>query len=98
MSNTREIPVHTAKVIIEISKKPMSFNPLQNKFSLSPSTLSRILIFLRRTGFIEVVIIRSETRDGMRKAYQITGKGKKMIPIFKRYEDTANEIMEKIRE
>jgi len=98
MSNTREIPVHTSKVIVEISKKPMSFNPLQFKFSLSPSTLSRILKFLRSAGFIEVVILKSVTREGIMKAYQITGKGKKVVSLFKRYEETEREILEKTRE
>jgi predicted transcriptional regulator len=34
----------------------------------------------------------------MRKAYSITGKGKKMIPAFKRLEDAENEILEKAGE
>ena len=98
MSNTREIPVHTSKVIVEISMKPMSFNPLQFKFALSPSTLSRILKFLKSAGFVEVVILPSETREGMMKAYQITGKGKKVVSLFKRLEETEKEILEKVRE
>jgi DNA-binding HxlR family transcriptional regulator len=97
MTNNKEIPVHTSKVIVELSKKPNSFNQLQNKYVLSPSTLSRILKFLRSRGCIEVVIIRSETRDGMRKAYNITTKGKKMVPLFKRLEDTEGEILSAIK-
>jgi len=92
MTNTREIPVHTSKVIIELSKKPNSFNQLQNKHTLSPSTLSRILKFLRSNGCIEVVIIKSDTRDGMKKAYNVTGMGKKVVPLFKRLEDTEGMI------
>jgi len=97
MSNTREIPVHTSKVIVELTKKPNSFNQLQNKYSLSPSTLSRILKFLRSTGCIEVVIIKSDTRDGMKKAYNLTGKGKKVVGLFKRLDDTEREILSAIK-
>jgi len=92
MSNTKEIPVHSSKVIVELSKGPSSFNQLQLKYALSPSTLVRDLRFLRAAGFIEVVIIRSETRDGMRKAYALTGLGKKAVPLFKRLEETEKEI------
>jgi len=86
--------VHTSTVILEISKTPNSFNQIQNKYALSPSTLSRILQFLRSNGCIEVVIIRSETRDGMRKAYSITAKGKGVVPLFRRLEETEKEILE----
>jgi len=98
MSNTREIPVHSSKVIIGLSKGPSSFNQLQLKYALSPSTLVRILRFLRSSGFVQVVIIPSLTRNGMRKAYSITGLGKKAVPLFKRLEETEKEILEKVRE
>lgn len=97
MTNNREMPVHTSNVIVVLSKKPYSFNQLQNKFALSPSTLSRILRFLRSSGCIEVVIIRSDTRDGMKKAYTITEKGKKVVPLFKRLEETERDILSSIR-
>jgi len=53
---------------------------------------------LEAPGFIEVVILPSETREGMMKAYQITGKGKKVVSLFKRLEETEKEILEKVRE
>jgi len=93
MTRRVEIPVHTSDVIVELAKAPNSFNHLQNTFALSPSTLSRILKFLRRAKFIEVVIIPSITRDGMRKAYQLTTKGKKIIPYFMKMRDTERKIL-----
>jgi len=47
---------------------------------------------LETPGFIEVVILKHDTRDGMRKAYSITGAGKKVVPLFKRLEETESEI------
>jgi len=56
-----------------------------------------LLRFLRSNGCIEIVIIRSETRDGMRKAYELTGKGKKMVPLFARLKETEKDILEMVR-
>jgi len=84
--------------MLEIAKRPCSFGQLQDWHKLSPSTLSRILKFLRSSGFIEVVIIKHDKRDGMRKAYTVTVNGKKMVPLFKTLDDTEREILERMRE
>ena len=54
--------------------------------------------FLESPGFIEVVILKSETREGMKKAYNITGQGKKAVPLFKSLEEIERERLEKARE
>jgi len=53
--------------------------------------------FLETPGFIEVVILKSETREGMMKAYSITGAGKKVVPLFKRLKELEKEILRKTR-
>ena len=47
---------------------------------------------LESPGFVEVVILKHDKREGMRKAYTITGLGKKALPLFKMREETENEI------
>ena len=93
MTRRAEIPVHTSDVIIELAKAPSSFNHLQNTLALSPSTLSRILKFLRKAKVIAIVIIPSITRDGKMKAYDLTAKGKKIIPYFTKLRDTQRKIL-----
>jgi len=97
MTRHPDIPVHTSDVICDLAKAPNSFNYLQHTYKLSPSTLSRILKFLRKAKFIEVVILPSLTREGMRKAYDLTAKGKKVVPMFARLKDTEKKILEMVK-
>jgi len=97
MSNTKEIPIHTVKIFLDISRKPNSFTSLHNAYAISPSTLSIILRFLKKAGFIKVVIIRSEVRDGMRRAYELTEKGRKALPLFKEHAEAEDKIFEMAR-
>jgi len=56
MSRCPDIPIHTENVMLSLSKAPASFNNLLATLGLSPSTLSRILRFLRTGRLIEVSI------------------------------------------
>ena len=104
MSRCPDIPIHTEKVMLSLSRDPASFNNLQAALGLSPSTLSRILRFLRTGGLIEVSIHnrRAEPagqgkdvdgRSGPRKLYMLTKRGKRSAPYFKRMDSDKRQIL-----
>jgi len=76
-----------------LSRKVRSFNELQNDLQISPSTLSRILKYLRAKGSIEVKIVHDDIL-GIRKVYSLTKKGKKVLPLFKKLDNAKAEVLD----
>jgi DNA-binding HxlR family transcriptional regulator len=108
MSRCPDIPIHTENVMFSLSKAPASFNNLQATLGLSPSTLSRILRFLRKGRLIEVSIYNrraeparpgkdADGRTGPRKLYILTKRGKRSVPYFKRMDSDKRQILKLIR-
>ena len=97
MTRYGELPVHSSDVFLEIAKGPASYSSLQSALSLSPTTLLRILKFLKKRKFIKVVDIRFKTYHGIRKTYHLTDRGKKVLPLFKKLAKAEGKIFDSLR-
>jgi DNA-binding HxlR family transcriptional regulator len=93
MSRSLEIPVRTSTVVLALSRKACSFNELRLELRVPPSTLTRILNYLRTRGCIEVKILQDEN-TGLRKVFFLTKKGKKILPLFKKLDDSEAEVLQ----
>ena len=88
-----DTPIRTSTVVLALSRKVCSFNELHLDLHIPPSTLSRILKYLRTKGCIEVKIVHDEIL-GIRKVYSLTKKGKKVLPLFKKLDDAEAEVLQ----
>jgi len=92
MSNLRKIPVHTPIIVMGLAEGPASFGQMLKRYSISPSTLSKILKFLRSGRCIKHSTGDPGKWDGPRKVYNLTPKGRRLLPAVQRILETEKAI------
>jgi DNA-binding HxlR family transcriptional regulator len=74
-------PKHTLYVVLALARKPMSFNEIEGDTGIPPSTLSRSLKILLRSGMIKTRALTEEEEGVCRGLwkYELTGDGRTLL-------------------
>jgi len=86
---------HFCDVFLLIKDESKSFNEIQKKLNMYPDTLNRRIKELIGYDLIESVVIHVEGRDRIK--YQLTKKGKDMLPEIEEFVRLSKKIEDEIK-
>ena len=86
---------YLADVILALKQKPKSFNELLKELKTSPDTIGRRIKDLAKYGVIEPTIITVKERSRIK--YQLTKKGREILPKVEEFLLLSEKIEDRIR-
>ena len=86
-------PRHTPQVLLAL-RTPKTFNELERETHIPPSTLSRSLKILMKSGSISTRPLdeKEEAATAGMWKYELTGKGRKLVPTAGKLEEYLAEF------
>jgi len=79
-------------IVKGLAEGPASFGQMLERYHISPSTLSKILKFLRSGRCITHSPGNPDKWNGPRKVYRLTPKGRRLLPAIQRIMDLEKTI------
>lgn len=83
---------HVLCIIASLSNNSMRFSELQRALCVNPTTLTNRLSRLEQEGILDR---KEETLDKLSVVYELTEKGRGIIPIMNEFEKYAKKFVNK---